>query len=391
MATFVARHDIECVYPVSGQYGHTPRALYYVLLAAVVMIRRHVWLAAGAAASVMVYGGTAAIHALILSSINSSSMPLLPSSNVSFAQDSSVWINGLVLDLDMDATLAVVGAGFLMLLPFSVLSTTFKRSEAKAILIAWGLLMLMGMVCCLASLYTVNATPDGPFHQFRFCAADHIDFLPISSPSGGLAADWNTTVWNYFNATHTAPSTCFYPCYHSSQVLRSQSDIEVIAFPHLPPSGSRYKAFKILAALVYACVPLNILTGLCLFSLQTVGNHRPSQFLNLRSIQNSMDSLTESPLTKFSIVYFLLVVTQVYALIFAPVMVAVFIVFAEFSLSLDPESESIRHVGQWQPLVAVTLILIAALLGKYSDKFKTYLSRNRGVDSVERSTQVCME
>lgn len=66
---------------------------------------------------------------------------------------------------------------------------------------------------------------------------------------------------------------------------------------------------------------------------------------------------------------FVFVCFQAYNLVFAPFVVVVFVIFTEFSLSLDPESESFRHVGQWQPLVSVWLAGIAALLSKYSEEF----------------------
>ncbi len=55
---------------------------------------------------------------------------------------------------------------------------------------------------------------------------------------------------------------------------------------------------------------------------------------------------------------FIFVSFQAYALVFSPLVVVVFVIFAEFSLSLDPEAESMRHVGQWQPLVSVALVVV---------------------------------
>lgn len=74
-------------------------------------------------------------------------------------------------------------------------------------------------------------------------------------------------------------------------------------------------------------------------------------------------------MTPKTVLEFVFVCFQAYALVFAPFVMVVFVIFAEFSLSVDPESESIRHVGQWQPLVSVGLVGIAALLSKYSEEF----------------------
>lgn len=67
MANFTVYEDIECIYPISGQYGNAPRALYYFLLLFVVLFRRKDWLTAGAAGFCLTSGGSAAIHAILLS------------------------------------------------------------------------------------------------------------------------------------------------------------------------------------------------------------------------------------------------------------------------------------------------------------------------------------
>ena len=55
-----------CSFSISSQYQTTPRYICYLLLVFTIVIRNYVWLAAGAAASVMTYSGTAAIHLIIL-------------------------------------------------------------------------------------------------------------------------------------------------------------------------------------------------------------------------------------------------------------------------------------------------------------------------------------
>jgi hypothetical protein len=48
---------MTCVYTVTGQYGLLPRVLYYALLIFTVFTHKYIWLAAGAAASVMTFSG----------------------------------------------------------------------------------------------------------------------------------------------------------------------------------------------------------------------------------------------------------------------------------------------------------------------------------------------
>jgi hypothetical protein len=269
MLDLEARRDVLCAYPVSGQYCYAPRILYYVLIAAVVFIRKHAWLATGAAAYVMTYAAAASVHAVILCGIHASSTPLIDDSPVELGHANYIWIRGRVLDLDTDATLAIVGVGFLMLLPMAVFSTTFQKSEAKPILAVWGILMLVGTICCLITLYTVDTTSNGPFRQTRICtAAEHsILSLPSSfSQTSFRGRDWNSTIHEFFSKQSTATGDCFYPCVYSSQILRSRSDITLITFPEAQPGSKMYWAFKLLSAIVYACVPLYIVGGFVLLA-----------------------------------------------------------------------------------------------------------------------------
>src|SRR5436305_124904 len=100
MANFTAYQDVECVYPMSGQYGSAPRALYYTLLLFIVVLRRQNWLTAGAAASCLTFGGSAAIHALILAPILSLGHPPLPDGVVSLSNFTDVAVKVVAMDLD---------------------------------------------------------------------------------------------------------------------------------------------------------------------------------------------------------------------------------------------------------------------------------------------------
>jgi hypothetical protein len=261
-----------------------------------VPIRKHEWLAVGAAAYIMTYAATTAVHATILCAIHASSTSLLPPGYVELGQNASFWIRGLVLDLDTDATLAIVCVGFLRLLPLAVYSTTFQKSEAKPILAVWAILMLIGSICCLITLYNIDTTPGGPFDQYRICAAD--DNSDISIPNTYL------------------PLVLLLHKLFVNQEWRGQSTF---------------------------------------------------RFMEARFI-----ALQHRPMTVKVFLEFMFISFQAYSLLFAPVVMIIFVVFAEYSIGLDPESESIRHIGQWQPLVSVGLVVIAALLSKYNGKLKKF-------------------
>ena len=141
-----------------------------------------------------------------------------------------------------------------MLLPLAVYSTTFQRSKAKPILATWGVLMLLGAICCLVTLYTVKTTSDVSFNQYRICNTNVTDYHSIPNTLPLLGDNWNQTINNFFNSQPATSKSCFYPCLYSSQILHSPSDITVILYLIVQAGSSRYWAFKILEALVYACV-----------------------------------------------------------------------------------------------------------------------------------------
>lgn len=112
MIEFTAYQDVECVYPMSGQYGRAPRALYYCLLLFVILFRRQDWLTAGAAAFCLTFGGSAAIHAMILAPMLSLGKPPILDGIISLPNSTNLKISPLATDLDPDATLAIVGTDF---------------------------------------------------------------------------------------------------------------------------------------------------------------------------------------------------------------------------------------------------------------------------------------
>jgi hypothetical protein len=203
--------------------------------------------------------------------------------------------------------------------------------------------------------------------------------VSLSSPNtlAPLSKDWNETVNDYFANQPTTSQACFYPCLYSSQIIRSQSDITLIPFPDIQRGSGRYWAFKLLAAFVYACVPLYIFGGIILLFQRYVVDHQSKDESIFASMKNQFDTLGGMPLTIKVVLEFIFVSFQAYALVFSP-LVVVFVTFAEFSLSLDPESESMRHVGQWQPLVSVALVVVAALLSEYSQEFQWLASGRKG-------------
>ncbi|RYP43613.1 hypothetical protein DL770_011555 [Monosporascus sp. CRB-9-2] len=126
--------DVLCVYPLSGLYTPLQRILFYLLLIYGVLGRRQRWLVAGALASAMSYGGAAAIHSILL--VSRSKSPY-------------------TIDLDIYGVFAITSTGVLLTGPLLTLSTTLHRieKEVRTIIILWALLMVVGAVLAVSSIY----------------------------------------------------------------------------------------------------------------------------------------------------------------------------------------------------------------------------------------------
>lgn len=356
MGNFVAYQDVECVFPMSGQYGRAPRALYYFLLLFVVVLRRQDWLTAGAAAACLTYGGSAAIHALILTPVLSLGTTSIPDGVVELPNSTRVHVQALASDLDSDATLAIVGSGFLIVIPMAIWSAHFKHSGAAPVLFLWILLMFIGMIGCMTNLYAIDGTADGPLRQFRFCSLDYSDALPYSRhPIDTSNGPWNETIWSYFVDQNSLLPSCIYPCLNAKQLLRQQGDAQVINFLDINPSTRGYWVMHLTTAVIYGCVPLSILLSLALLVLRLRGY--TSSGWNLDS------AFSRGWRERFA--HYALWTINIYGKILTPFVFVMFLGWVEWIISYDLQAEPMQSVGQWAPLVGAMLVLIAAVVGRY--------------------------
>lgn len=63
--TFFRTQWIQCSYPISSGYGHSPRYIFYLLVLVSVVARAKRWIVSVALGSVMIYSSVASIHALV--------------------------------------------------------------------------------------------------------------------------------------------------------------------------------------------------------------------------------------------------------------------------------------------------------------------------------------
>ncbi|KAG4423920.1 hypothetical protein IFR04_002915 [Cadophora malorum] len=372
MVDFVAYQDVECVYPMSGQYGRAPRALYYFLLVFVSIVRKENWLTAGAAATCLTFGGAAAIHAIILASYLSLGKSSIQDGPMLLPNSSTVPVAALATDLDSDATLAIVGTGFLIVVPLALWSANFKHAAAAPILVLWTLLMSIGMIASMINLYSVDGSSSGPLKQFRFCKLGYNDTLPFGGSSATVIdGSWNDTVWSHFeklNQDSASAPSCIYPCLTTSQRLRHPDSLAVIQFFDLQPSDPLYWGMNVVAAIIYGCVPLSIFICVIILVLQLRGHDLEWDF------ESGPETSWKTRLKNISIG-----AINGYGKIMSPFVFIVFLVWVEWIISYDLQAESMKEIGQWAPLVGFALALIAAVVGKYwpelSKAWKTHRKR----------------
>ena len=231
----VAIKPITCSFGISGQYQKTPRSICYVLLAVTIIIRNHKWLSVGAAASVMTYSGIAAIHMILLcATCNRFNPPEaktrceqlpLPGVNNSFLACAAV------SDPDFDVALTIVSAVMLGALPMAALSTTFRISSGRVILMFWLLLLAVAHIC-------QNLIWTDPNFHFQLCPKDAVEPLPgpdFQTPF--LDQAWHesfsslisTAKQTYQPNGSTSSSPCIYSCFASTAYIgRGPQDIGVV-------------------------------------------------------------------------------------------------------------------------------------------------------------------
>lgn len=271
---------VTCSYPVSGNYGWSPRYIFYGLILFTISMRKAAWIGTAALGSVMTYSATAAIHGVVLFAIRSKIyqghglkegyyMEVLVEGVSESDNTVSLPVLPMVWDGDTDAALAITGTAFLTLLPMQYWSKTFQKSSAKGLLLLWSGLLLIGSICGLIDEAYLDFVL---FPQLRFCPPEFNDTLPLTnsgSDTVGMAWDgrdtgyWNTSVYDYFgNSSALQAKTCLYPCFGNSWPLRDSTEIVVDKNFDTSTLSTYSNTFAWLNFAVYLFVGTTALSGL---------------------------------------------------------------------------------------------------------------------------------
>ncbi|RAL10211.1 uncharacterized protein BO97DRAFT_407110 [Aspergillus homomorphus CBS 101889] len=443
---FVAE-EVLCTYPISTVYDSCPRYLFYALLLATCVTRWTGWLSdvfLGAAAT---YAGTAALEAFILVASPAHharpspvSIPYIPPSDsttdalyASFpalvTNTTQLPIIPATIDLDADAVLAIVVTAYLIFLPLQAWSRAFSHSRARYILFSlWHILMLAGTISALIYWPRVRNTPT----QYAFCAPDYFPPEETVSSDGWQSwqrttPSWNSSIWAIFNNVtlfNSLPTSCYYPCFNTTQILRQQSALEAtIAAANADENLSAHARSAFWSRVIYSERYIYSLIGLTLLvnatlllyrllpyrsripssrirtvwlerrailhgfktdyyaAVHCASSHpkdleqgRPAPATIVEKTRCALSSAGEERLsvpclmrlhTLGSLVRLLLdlciLCALVFSIIVSPLTVVAFVAWIEYYIHEDgPAQETPQQVGQWAPLASIGFLVLSA-------------------------------
>src|ERR1700712_5295057 len=131
---------ISCAYPLSGQYDHLTRWLFYVALIAAILFRRKPIIATTALASVMTYSTLSALHLFVLLGQYKFQQP----ADWCYGGNATVpgWDAESAArggDVDFFGIMPVVTTTSIMLTPILIWSTTFRSTKARVLIVWWAI------------------------------------------------------------------------------------------------------------------------------------------------------------------------------------------------------------------------------------------------------------
>ncbi|KAL8682994.1 MAG: hypothetical protein Q9186_000989 [Xanthomendoza sp. 1 TL-2023] len=393
----VSINPVSCSFTRSGQYQRIPRFTGYFLLTFTVLIRNRPWLAAGAAASVMTYSGVAAIHMIIIFATNNilhlpeakSRCELLP---IPGASDSFFACAG-VLEPDTKSAVLILSAVMLGALPMAALSTTFRKSSNKAILIFWLLLLATG------HLFDNLISKDPNWH-FQICPKDTIEPLPGTDFQAPLLdQSWHESfhslvsiaqqparsVTNSSFSENSSSVACIYSCFATTAYTGRRKQDIVVLDPILK-SGSFIKSLGVdrRGGIIFWW-SYTVLACLTIFTTEKRGRlpkwvhkrvflleHCP-QFISsrwkLKTVTGALNGCTMESKADLSKAICpqagitILSLTHIFTQLSSFVARCGFIVYQESSSGpIYTSAESSAAVGQWGSAAVVLLVVLAAVI-----------------------------
>ncbi|RDW74888.1 hypothetical protein BP6252_06030 [Coleophoma cylindrospora] len=236
---------VQCWYPISGNYCRLPRILFYITIAAAVLLRAHLpWLYLGALAASLTYSGVAAIHACLL-----------------------VWRGPAAGELDLIALLAILSVSCITMVPLITWSSTIRTAgrpdlqsrenderpkgikeidaSARIILIFWAFLVTVGFVSAFIALQEIPSTRYAGHwdlsvgsQQQNFSCSPTSGRLNVTAGQATAFEGNGYIHFNFFMVTQefVHANTCQNPCSNPEggvALFRQESDLVLLTIPLL--------------------------------------------------------------------------------------------------------------------------------------------------------------
>lgn len=332
---------INCVYPLSGQYGFLSRLLYYLSLVLAILGRYKEWLVLGALASALAYGGSAAIHIMALAT---SKKP--------------------VYDLDILGCYAILSTGVMAYSALVHWSTTVRHSRARIILVLWGALVGTGII---------------------FGRSELMDIQPATEPAcRSSTGELLSTPYQLFDPQFN----CTYQCFSALEPMRQQSETMAVPSQVLNGHYSGYSilligpvlaaAYKSISYETHAHSPSQLLTRFVMAYINHKRNEKLTQhmynaasetwyggyFLFFHYLRRAKKSWK---VALFAFLIYPWLLLELAIDICTPPLFITNIVLNELNLMRSglPINEQTFAIGQWAPMVSAVLVLIAAAINKF--------------------------
>jgi hypothetical protein len=337
-----AQH-MNCVYAISGAYGQLNRLLYYVTLGFAIFGRRREWLIIGALVTAMTYAGTTAIHQITL-----------------------VTSKEPVYDLDILGAWAVLSSGALAYIAMIHWSSSLRDTDARLIFLLWGLLLGVALIFGRTEIFST----------------------PLADPEPACYSENGDRLLVYPIELAGSQFNCTYRCFSHPTIMRQASEVMAVPRSVLENYWTDLSVVLVgpIQAAAYAALawdsmqhtPSRMCTLLVMKYLKPQNNERLVRFIHDASMERSyggyfvLFSWTwHMRWSRLKVILVTLVIPW-YILgllidLFALPLLVVNIVLNELSLMKPnlPVNEANYAIGQWGPIVAAAMVVIATIMNRY--------------------------
>ncbi|KFY71416.1 hypothetical protein V499_08368 [Pseudogymnoascus sp. VKM F-103] len=394
-----------CWYPISGNYGRLPRILFYITIAAAVLLRTHLpWLYLGALAASLTYSGSAAIHACLL-----------------------VWRGPGYGELDLFPLLGILSASCVIMVPLINWSSTIRTAgrpdlqrqngddrpkelkefdaASRIILIFWSFLVTVGFLCVFIALQQGYRSNKGNWIPFAAIASGSFSCAPESGVLNVTVGqpreieDSGLTVFNFLSITKEFldANNCLSPCSNPAggpAIFRSVDELQPLTMVEFGQvlggdSTTRTQAWLTNVTDKFAFGWSYVIVYVLLQGAWTIcfGRNKPSEtravlyhFFTRFSISGRADrdkfgTFQRRGAQAIALSAYL---WSVFVVVVAVPLLIIDVVLIELYVRRLPQSESADHIGAWAPYASTGLVLFAAALAKSYETIKALILQSGG-------------